>query len=75
MLLLLFTYNGRIPSSLGDLEALSKPGSLVVLALMTFGVPMNMIGLSSSHALDGLNPVRVFRSISAGSPGITFSCS
>jgi hypothetical protein len=24
---------------------------------------MNMIGLSSSHALDGLNPVRVFRSI------------
>jgi hypothetical protein len=26
-------------------------------------VPMNMIGLSSSHALDGLNPVRTFRSI------------
>jgi len=31
--------------------------------LMTFGVPMNLIGLSSSHALDGLNPIRVFKSI------------
>lgn len=54
---------GGVPSSAEDLESLGQPWKLVLIALLTFGVPMNIIGLSSSHALDGLNPVRVFRSI------------
>jgi phage FluMu protein Com len=60
---LLYIANGRLPASAQDLGALGRPGNLIILALLTFGVPMNMIGLSSSHALDGLNPVRSFRSI------------
>ncbi len=54
---------GGIPTGKQDFEALSKPLNLMILALLTFAVPMNVIGLSSSHALDGLNPARVFRSI------------
>jgi DNA-directed RNA polymerase subunit M/transcription elongation factor TFIIS len=54
---------GGIPTHSSDFEKLASPLSLIVLALLTFGVPMNIIGLSSSHALDGLNPVRVLRSI------------
>lgn len=63
VLLLLLAYNGHLPTAWSEIQVLANPGSLIVLALLTFGVPMNMIGLSSSHALDGLNPVRVFRSI------------
>ena len=54
---------GHLPTSMEDLNALGTPGPLIILALLTFCVPMNMIGLASSHALDGLNMVRVFRSI------------
>ena len=36
-----------------------------MIAILTFSVPMNMIGLASSQAMDGLNPVSVFRSIFA----------
>lgn len=63
ILVLLLIANGQAPSSMKDLAALSRPGYLIILALLTFAVPMNMIGLSSSHAMDGLNPVRVFRSV------------
>lgn len=61
--LLIVAKTGHLPSSMADLDALGSPGPLIVLALLTFGVPMNMIGLASSHALDGLNVIRVFRSI------------
>jgi hypothetical protein len=63
ILLLLLISNGQFPSGREDLSALSRPANLIVLALLTFGVPMNMIGLSSSHAMDGLNPMKVFRSM------------
>jgi len=51
------------PSKMSDFAALGQPVPLVVLALLTFGVPMNLIGLSSSQAMDGLNPVKVGKSI------------
>ncbi|MHC4445393.1 MAG: hypothetical protein ACYTF1_13225 [Planctomycetota bacterium] len=46
-----------------NIANLAKTGNIIVLALLTFIVPMNIIGLSSSHALDGLNPARVGVSI------------
>lgn len=54
---------GGLPTSGEALEKLSHPGRLLLIAILTFSVPMNMIGLASSHAMDGLNPVKVFRSI------------
>jgi hypothetical protein len=54
---------GGVPSSAEDLDTLSSPWRLGVLALLTFSVPMNIIGLASSHAMDGLHPLKVFKSI------------
>jgi hypothetical protein len=55
---------GGVPTGWGPVQtALSSPGKLFVIALLTFGVPMNILGLSSGHPLDGLNPIRVFHSI------------
>ncbi len=54
---------GGLPTNAETLGKLSDPWRLLIIAALTFGVPMNMIGLASSHALDGLNPVRVFRSL------------
>lgn len=45
------------------LNRLRSPGNLAVLAILTFMVPMNLIGLASGHTIDGINPVRVGRSI------------
>ncbi len=45
------------------LERLRSPGTLAILAVVTFMVPMNLIGLASGHSIDGLNPIRVLRSI------------
>jgi len=63
ILILLVLSNGAFPMSFKDLAALAKPINIAILALLTFIVPMNMIGLSSSHALDGLNPMRIGLSI------------
>jgi len=54
---------GRFPNSMNDFSALSNIYNIIVLAMLTFVVPMNMIGLASSHALDGLNPIRFGPSI------------
>jgi len=54
---------GGLPTQQERLDQLMQPLNLVILGILTFGVPMNMIGLASSHAMDGLNPVRVARSI------------
>lgn len=62
--LLFSTRVGGTPTSAEDLGRLmSDPVSLVVLALLTFGVPMNLIGLASTHPVDGLNPVKFGPSI------------
>lgn len=64
VILALFTAKkGTLPSSAEDLELLSDPASLIVLALLTFSIPMNLIGLSSSQAMDGLNPLKFGKSI------------
>ena len=54
---------GGLPTTQEHFDQLAQPLNLAVLGILTFGVPMNMIGLASSHAMDGLNPVRVARSI------------
>jgi hypothetical protein len=61
--ILIMIMAGGFPDDHEHLQALAAPWKLFVIALLTFGVPMNIIGLSSGHAMDGLNPVRVFRSI------------
>ncbi len=64
VILLLPLASGRgFPPGREDIVVLSEPVNLIILALMTFSVPMNMIGLSSGHALDGLNPLRAAVSI------------
>ncbi|MBP7936258.1 MAG: hypothetical protein KA354_16575 [Phycisphaerae bacterium] len=60
---LLVTAVKGFPGRISDFAALGQPVPLIILALMTFGVPMNLIGLSSSQAMDGLNPVKVGKSI------------
>ena len=63
-LVLLLTSGGGFPPGQQDIaNTLGEPINLMILALVTFSVPMSMIGLSSSHALDGLNPSRVGVSI------------
>jgi DNA-directed RNA polymerase subunit RPC12/RpoP len=44
-------------------NVLADPGTIIFIAILTFSVPMNMIGLASSHAMDGLNPVKFGKSI------------
>ena len=64
VLVLVLASGGSFPPGAEDLNhMLAKPVNLIVLALLTFSVPMNMIGLSSGHPLDGLNPMRVAVSI------------
>jgi Zn finger protein HypA/HybF involved in hydrogenase expression len=62
--LLFMTRIGEMPSSAEDFgKLMSDPVSLLVLALLTFGVPMNLIGLASTHSVDGLNPLKFGPSI------------
>ncbi len=62
--LLVVTQKGAMPENMADFtEYLGRPFPLVILALLTFGVPMNLIGLSSTHLADGLNPIKVGPSI------------
>ncbi len=52
-----------IPNSLSELSALTKPGYLVAIAVITFTVPMNVIGLASSNTWDGFNPYKIGKSV------------
>jgi hypothetical protein len=64
VLLLLKAHGGLvIPESPADLYVLRTPGNLIILAVVTFMIPMNLIGLASGRMIDGLNPARVVRSI------------
>ncbi|HPD31966.1 MAG TPA: hypothetical protein PLL20_18400 [Phycisphaerae bacterium] len=63
VILVLVTAYGGVPTSLADFSVLGKPLSLAVLAIMTFSIPMNIIGLASTEPLDGLNPAKVGLSI------------
>jgi len=65
---------GGVPASFEDVQRISAPWKLILLALLTFGVPMNIIGLSSSHASTGLTRCACSNP-SAGWPDNTSSCS
>ena len=66
-LLVLRAHHGVLdfPNTREDLNRLLTPGNIAILALVTFMIPMNLIGLASGRSIDGLNPVRVIRSIAA----------
>ena len=57
--------NGQlvIPYTLDDLGRVLSIPNLVILGLLTVMVPMNLIGLASGKFIDGINPVKAFRSI------------
>ncbi|MDM8006220.1 MAG: hypothetical protein QUV05_08755 [Phycisphaerae bacterium] len=63
VLVLAVAYGGGIPTSIDDFAVLGRPLSLAVLAIMTFSIPMNIIGLASTEPLDGVNPAKVGLSI------------
>jgi len=67
--ILLIASNGTLPflgptgTKWSDFAALGQPGNLVILTLLTFCIPMNLIGLASGHPFYGLNPLRFGLSI------------
>lgn len=59
VLMLFMVRADGFPDSVDDFSKLmSDPVSLIVLAAMTFAVPMNLIGLASTQSVDGLNPLK-----------------
>lgn len=76
MLFLLFFVANRgafaLPTTHEQLQQLRTPGNYFILGLVTFMVPMNLVGLASSRWVDGLNPSRVVRSILACFAHYTF---
>jgi len=52
-----------LPTSLEDFQELLTPGGLVLLAVLTFFVPMTIIGMGMGRGLQGLNPIRTVQSI------------
>jgi len=55
---------GSMPASGEDLNRLmSDPVGLTVIALLIFALPMNLLGLASTHAVDALNPLKLGKSI------------
>lgn len=63
VLVLVLASGHGVPTSMEDLEVLGHPVSLAILAIMTFSIPMNIIGLASTEMMDGLNPAKVAISI------------
>jgi len=55
----------RMPTSAAEVGALLTPTLLAIVALFTFFVPMNLIGMSVGTIVSGLNPAKVIRSIVA----------
>jgi hypothetical protein len=52
-----------VPKSVDEAGQLMSPGMVAALVLLTFTVPMAIIGLSLSVGLEGLSPGRIIRSI------------
>jgi len=53
----------RIPANSQEFQKLFTPTSLILLASLTFFVPMSIIGMATARGFQGLNPFRVVRSI------------
>jgi len=52
-----------LPTSLDEVRQLRSPVTIAALALLTFTVPMAVIGLASMPGIQGLSPGRIIRSI------------
>ncbi|HSW46903.1 MAG TPA: hypothetical protein VLM89_15180 [Phycisphaerae bacterium] len=64
IILLVTASTGSFPTQVADLtKTFERPVNLAILALLTFGVPMNLLGLASGTPLFGLHPYRVGLSI------------
>ncbi len=55
--------NVVLPTTRDEVRQLLSPLSMVVLAVLTFSVPMAIVGLASMPGLGGLSPGRIVRSI------------
>ena len=53
----------KIPTTLEDFERYKSPAYLAIFAVVTFTVPMNVIGLGSARMLEGFSPYRILISI------------
>lgn len=62
--LLIMLLNGQIPLQADEFIALVTPVNLIVLALLTFTIPIHLIGLASRWPMQGLRPSRLLKSIS-----------
>lgn len=54
-----------IPSSIGQVKQWLTPTILTLAGLMTFFVPMNLLGLTVGKVMQAVNPVRLVKSILA----------
>jgi len=61
--LLVMMTSGAFPASLEELNALLEPQTIVLLIVLGFPLPMNLMGLASSNAVNGLHPARVGKSL------------
>ncbi|MFQ6047934.1 MAG: hypothetical protein ACE5K7_01035 [Phycisphaerae bacterium] len=63
--LILLANHGQLvlPRSATDLATIFSTPHLVLLALLTFMVPMSLIGMASGSFLEGINPLKVLLSI------------
>lgn len=54
-----------VPTSVDQARQLMSPVTIVILVLLTFTVPMVIVGLAMMPGLEGLSPGRIIRSIAA----------
>jgi DNA-directed RNA polymerase subunit RPC12/RpoP len=69
---LLGHWPGQMPTTLDKLQGLLGAGVYVYLAILTFFMPITIIGLAVGKGLQGLNPVRMVRSIASTAPNYAF---
>jgi len=53
----------RLPTRSEDVQGYFTPGFLFVFAVVTFTIPMNVIGLASGRLIEAFDPRRIARSI------------
>lgn len=63
---------GQMPTTLDKIQAVMGTGVYVYLAILTFFMPMTLIGLAIGKGLQGLNPMRMLRSIAGTAANYVF---
>ncbi len=69
---LLGNWLGQMPTTLDKLQGVMGMGVYVYLAVLTFFMPITIIGLATGKGLQGLNPMRMVRSIAGTAPHYVF---